>query len=391
MAFMQKSPLHLQIESLPNLVEKLLVNLEPLVRELVAAPPFKKLDRIFITGCGDSLHAALNAQMAFAQIAGIPCESQSSMQFARYTAPFLPTLEIGRFAVLGVSVSGEVSRTIEALDLGRQAGALAVAVTGNRNASLAKVADILLETAVPPLPNQLHGLIVPGARSYYASQLALYLLAVYLGHQRNHITSTIKNELLTELQEIPGLLQETIALCDQSALNAAQSWVGQSSFVFCGSGPNFGTASFSAAKVLEASGDFALAQDLEEWAHLQYFGREVATPTFIISAGIRDGDRAQEIAVAAQAIGRHVAIIALQQALSVDSFQQDFIFPLAGNVREYFSPLLASIPSLLFSSYLSQISAEPYFRGFGGGRSVQGGGGISRIRDSHRVVKLKAF
>jgi glucosamine--fructose-6-phosphate aminotransferase (isomerizing) len=29
---------------------------------------------------------------------------------------------------------------------------------------------------------------------------------------------------------------------------------------------------------------------------------------------------------------------------------------------------------------------EPYFRGFGGGRSIEGGGGISRIRTSELVL-----
>jgi hypothetical protein len=37
-------------------------------------------------------------------------------------------------------------------------------------------------------------------------------------------------------------------------------------FVFGGAGPLYGVAMFSAAKMLEASGDPAMAQETEEWA-----------------------------------------------------------------------------------------------------------------------------
>jgi glucosamine--fructose-6-phosphate aminotransferase (isomerizing) len=92
------------------------------------------------------------------------------MHFGRYLTPSLPDNAL----VMAVSVSGMVSRTIEALDLARQAGAITVAVTGNRKRGLVEVGEKLLHTAVPPLPDELKGQIVPGARSYIASQLALY-------------------------------------------------------------------------------------------------------------------------------------------------------------------------------------------------------------------------
>ena len=81
------------------------------------------------------------------------------------------------------------------------------------------------------------------------------------------------------------LMEVTIAQTDKLAMRIASEWQVANQFVFCGSGPNFGTVLFSAAKLLEASGDIAIAQDIEEWAHLQYFGKAVDTPTIIISSG----------------------------------------------------------------------------------------------------------
>ncbi len=73
-----------------------------------------------------------------------------------------------------------------------------------------------------------------------------------------------------------------------------------------GAGPLYGVAMFSAAKMLEASGDPAMAQETEEWAHLQYFASRPDTPTILISTGGLDGDRMAEVARAAQSIGRRV-------------------------------------------------------------------------------------
>ncbi|MEZ4707109.1 MAG: hypothetical protein R3A44_07890 [Caldilineaceae bacterium] len=55
-------------------------------------------------------------------------------------------------------------------------------------------------------------------------------------------------------------------------------------------GPNYPTALFSAAKVLEAAGRHAMGQETEEWAHLQYFvNTDPATPLYHFPAGADTG------------------------------------------------------------------------------------------------------
>jgi glucosamine--fructose-6-phosphate aminotransferase (isomerizing) len=54
-----------------------------------------------------------------------------------------------------------------------------------------------------------------------------------------------------------------------------------------------------------------------------------------------------------------------------------------------FSPLLSAIPGELFSAYLAEAKHEPFFRDFKGGRDVEGGGGISRIRTSETWEKWR--
>lgn len=377
---MNRSPLHQQVDTLPDLVREII---DPLVRTVRNTLAHQRPSRIFLTGCGDSHHAPLNAEMAFEQLAGLPCEPMTAMHFARYAVDFLPAN--GPNLVIGVSVSGQVSRTAEALALARRNGATAVALTGNANGALAAAAELIVETAVPPLPAELQGQIIPGVRSYVISQLTLYLCALQLGENSGHLRRAEANKLRHEVAEMADLMEETIARSDSTARAVAEAWADADRFVICGAGPNYGTALFTAAKLIEASGDTAVPQDLEEWAHLQYFERHTATPTFLIGAGGRDEDRALEIATAATTIGRRVAIIAPHTSRLAHTNDKDALLATAMPIRECFSPLLTLLPGTLFAAYRAQVQNEPYFRAFGGGRSIQGGGGISRIRDSHRI------
>ena len=386
---MERSPLHQQVDTLPEMVETMIDGLVTAVRHTITPTLSKKTNRVFTTGCGDSYFAPLNTELAFEQLAGLPCEPMTAMQFARYAVGFLPETGRGSNLVLAVSVSGGVSRTVEAMNLARQAGGTAVAITGNPDGALANVAELMVETAVPPLPDELQGMIVPGTRSYVASQLALYLCAIQLGEHRGHLTKTSANRLRRELAHTANLMAETIAHSDKSTQQAAKAWHNANQFVFCGAGPNYGTALFSAAKILEASGDTAVSQDTEEWAHLQYFGRQVTTPTIFIGAGGWDEGRALELVTAAKAIGRRVAVVAPQGSQLATHPEADFVWETAVPTRECFSPLLTCLPGTLFAAYRTQLIKEPYFRGFGGGRSIEGGGGISRIRDSEQIDTVR--
>lgn len=386
---MNRSPLHQQIDSLPELVLDLIDPLVTAVRHTISPSLSQKVKRVFTTGCGDSYFAPLNAELAFEQLAGLPCEPMTAMQFARYAVGHLPETGRGSNLVLAVSVSGAVSRTVEAMALARQAGATAVALTGSPDGPLGQAAELVLETAVPALPPELQGQIVPGTRSYVASQLALYLCAIQLGEHRGHLSKASANKLRRELAHTAERMAQTIALSDKATRQAAEAWHDADQFVFCGAGPNYGTALFSAAKVLEASGDTAVAQDTEEWAHLQYFGRQVTTPTVFIGAGGWDEGRALELVTAAKAIGRRVAAVAPQGSKLAAHPDVDFLWETAVPTRECFSPLLTCLPGTLFAAYRAQLIDEPYFRGFGGGRSVEGGGGISRIRDSEQIDVIR--
>jgi glucosamine--fructose-6-phosphate aminotransferase (isomerizing) len=290
--------------------------------------------------------------------------------------------------MIAVSVSGVVSRTIEALTLARQAGAVGIALTGAPDKPLAQAAEKVFTTTVPPLPDEMKGMVVPGVRSYLASQMALYSAAIRIGEVRGHLTTAQANDLRAELRGLADIMEATIRACEPVCHELVSRWSTAPEFVFVAAGPLYGVAMFSAAKMLEASGDPSMAQDAEEWAHLQYFSANADTPTIFISANGGDADRTAEVARAAQAIGRGTAAIVPEGEKTISQYVQA-VLPVKGQVRECFAPLVYSIPGEILAAERAAAVGAAYFRDFGGGRTVDWADGASRIRDSHMITTLQ--
>jgi glutamine---fructose-6-phosphate transaminase (isomerizing) len=365
-----------QVRSLPTLIREMVPVLDDAVRKTLDHKLCLSVKRVYVTGCGDSHHAALASELAFETLAARPTEPMSALQFARYAAAYLPPTGPGTNLVIGVSVSGEVARTTEALRLARQAGASTLALTATPGSRLAAAAELVVLSTTPPFPDP-PGEHVPGVRSYLANQLGLLLTAVRIGEVRGHLNWGAATATRRDILALADAAQRTVDACDRQAHALAEEWRDAADFVFVGGGPNYGTALFSAAKVLEASGDGAVGQDTEEWAHLQYFARATATPTFFITAGERDLSRAAETAVAAKAIGRRVVAVAPGSAATLRDVAARML-PLAEGVPEMFSPLVAAMPGELFAAYRAEILGEPFFRRADGVRTP----GINRVRTS---------
>ncbi|MDE2951706.1 MAG: SIS domain-containing protein [Chloroflexota bacterium] len=382
-----RSPMHQQIDTLPDLIRAIVKPFDASARRAFDFETCTSVKRIYLVGCGDSHHAPVGAELAFHQLTGLPTQALSSLPFSRYTAGFLPDTGPGANLVICVSVSGEVSRTIEALDLAGKAGATAVALTGNPGGPLGAVAETVFETAVPPLPDELAGMVVPGIRSYLASQIALLLAALRIAEVRGSLTTAAADAEREAIAALADAVEETIQVCEPVVDDLVERWRGARLFEFVGAGPLYGVAMFSAAKVLEASGDAALAQETEEWSHLQYFAGDADTPLILLSAGQFDADRMAEVARAAQSISRPVALVSTEDATEIRTYV-DTLLPIPRRIPERYASVVYSIPGELFAAARAAALGAPYFRNFKGGRTVDWANGASQIYSSHRITEL---
>ncbi len=106
-----------QVESLPDLILEQTPIIDERIRRLLDHELCLSIKHIVTTGCGDSHMAAVATELAFEQLAGIPTEPLNAMTAARYhllgrQSPF-PKNPL----VIGISVSGTVARTREAVGI----------------------------------------------------------------------------------------------------------------------------------------------------------------------------------------------------------------------------------------------------------------------------------
>jgi glucosamine--fructose-6-phosphate aminotransferase (isomerizing) len=317
----------------------------------------KTISSVLVCGCGDSHFAALGAELGLKLWSARHVRAASSMLAGRY---LLDDIDPSCLLV-GVSSSGEVARTVEAIEQGRHAGAQTLALTCTPVSTLANVAGAAVVVELPEHP------FGPGLISYLASLLGLFAIGASLADDgtRRRLTALVAWLPTWMASSVGDQAEQGTAFAERVA-DARQG-------VFLGSGPGFAAASFAAAKVIEACGLGYHAQDTEEWAHLEYFHAPAQTPTWILTSGGRDASRVSEVELAARAIGRRLAITRW-------SGNPDW----SADEREALSPFGLWPAPVAFAHRLMELVGEEPFRSFGGGRSRAEGGGPSRIRTSQR-------
>jgi glucosamine--fructose-6-phosphate aminotransferase (isomerizing) len=320
-----------------------------------------KFEEVILFGCGDSHHAALGLEMAFDIWTGLKARAATAMTASRY---LVPRLKVGssQTLLIGISASGEVARTLEAVEMGVSCGARTLALTGAADSSLARASHMSLSVPVPSLPEG------PGLLSFLSSLLmGLAVVQALAGEEDG-------KELDACMRAFPASLEAWIQEQSKVGRSFAEEIDPASAVVFLGCGPAYGMAKFAAAKLIEAAGMPAWGQDGEEWTHIEYFAEPAEAPTWLFTTRGRSHGREEEIIAAAHAIGRNLKISRWEGRPEWSS-----------RAREALSPLALWPGPVAFASRMAARLGEEPFRDFGGGRSTQEGGGASRIRSSTRL------
>jgi glucosamine--fructose-6-phosphate aminotransferase (isomerizing) len=364
-----------QIISQPALLSEMFALAERLVHETLAQVQPQRWQAIYTAGCGDSFYAGLACEMALARFSRLPVKALAAMQFARYEADRLPEHAV----LFGISNSGQVSRSIEAVALARAAGIDTIAVTGTANSGIAREAAHAVALPIAPMGRS------PGIRSYTMQLLTLLLCALRIGELRQVLTPTEAETWRQHLRAVAASMEATLQATDTLAQQIATRLKEAEEWVFLGSGPSYATALFSAAKVVESCGVNAWGQDIEEWAHIQFFNRQEHTPTCLIMPPGRSVSRALEVLPYITGVGRHTLVVA-QSAQPLLPTQGHTVFPVPHAVPEVFSPLIYCLAGELLAYYLADMRQATFFQ-----PSRGGGSGGDRLRNSYTIRHLDAL
>ncbi len=338
-----------QLKTLGDLHRESFKEIDRSVRKALTALEVESLHRVIAFGDGDSFHSALSSEMAFNELAGIEYRPLSAMRFLEYGADYLPVNFPRDTLTVGISASGGTTRVVQGLERAKAKSdkIITAALVGNPDTVVAKAADVVFSAAIPELGRS------PGIRSYTASLMGLASLAIRIGEIKRRYTQDEANALRKEIIGLADAVEATYEAARKPAEKAAKALKEHLFISYAGSGPSFGSASFSGAKVVEAAGVFSVAADLEEWAHVERFAYPLEYPVLIVAPPGKGYWRAAMLADAVKRLGHYLMVVVEEGDVDVAK-HADVVFPVKGKAREAFSPFLYYIAGTTLAYYLTK-------------------------------------
>ncbi len=198
-------------------------------------------DRIIMVGCGTSWHAGLVGEYLFEELARIPVETEYGSEF-RYRNPIIRPRDV----VIGISQSGETADTLAALRLAKEKGALLLGICNVVGSSVARETHAGVYTHAGP------EIGVASTKAFTAQVTVLTLMALRLGYLKKTIAPERYENLLKELESIPGKIERALQT-DLVVQQIAREYKNARNFLYLGRGINFPVALEGALKLKEIS------------------------------------------------------------------------------------------------------------------------------------------
>ncbi len=321
--------MHREIATIPDVIAGSLADPGGHVQELADWLAGRGIEHLYLTGCGDSAFAGLAASLAFRRHSRLRVHPVHALDLARDLPP--------ASAVLAISFSGRVGRTTEAARQAAAFGHPVIALTSNPEGQLAAAADRILPIDVPTLG------FSPGTSTYVGMLCTLIDLA--LRTSRAGGNGTIRGAC----EQLPGQAAKTLDWCDAPASGAAARMASARFVTFLGAGPNEATAHFGAAKLFEASQQIAVATNIEEWAHEEYFITRPGDPVVLVAPAGAAHDRAGEILAELRFVRADATVISDTEPPGRAGHLR-----LAAGAPEELSPVLAALPLAQLGFHLAR-------------------------------------
>ena len=295
----------------------------------------QSIKRAVLVGMGTSLHAAMIGRHYLEQIAGIPAEVDNASEW-RYRKPVVGSDTL----VVSVSQSGETVDTLAAMELAGARGCLQVTICNGISSQATRMADGVVYTRC--------GLEigVASTKTYLAAISALYLLACYLGQEREIIDSERMAGYLEPLAHLPTLAGEVLSRGSEQE-QLAQEFAGFDNFLFLGRGIHYPVVMEGALKLKEVSYIHAEGYPAGEMKHgpIALIDREMPTVAVVPKGRLR----AKILNNIEQLKAREGMVIAIgvegDEELQ-EKADRTFFVP---ETSELLLPVLTSIPMQLFA------------------------------------------
>jgi len=199
-----------------------------------------KVNRIVLTACGTSWHAALVGEYMLEELVRLPVEVEYASEF-RYRNPLVDEHTL----VIVISQSGETADTLAALREAKRRGARTLGVVNVVGSSIAREVDGGIFIHAGP------EIGVASTKAFTSQIVALALFTLHLGRLRS-LSILQGREIVKALKRLPAQLE---AVLDKRPLieELAERYTRASNVLYLGRGVNFPVALEGALKLKEIS------------------------------------------------------------------------------------------------------------------------------------------
>ena len=210
---------------------------------------------VHIVACGTSYHAGLVARYWIEQLCRLPCMVEIASEY-RYRSPVVPKGTL----FIAISQSGETADTLAALRAAKESSYVSTLTICNvPESSMVRESDLVMMTHAGP------EIGVASTKAFTTQLAALALLTIALA-RRTGLKEEQERELVEQLAELPGLIEEVLGL-DAAIETLAQHFVDKHHALFLGRGVQNPVAMEGALKLKEISYIHAEAYPAGELKH----------------------------------------------------------------------------------------------------------------------------
>jgi glucosamine--fructose-6-phosphate aminotransferase (isomerizing) len=200
----------------------------------------RNVDRLLLTACGTSWHAAMVGEYQIEELARLPVEVEYASEL-RYRNPPLP----GNTLAVAITQSGETADTLAALRELKRKGHPVLSICNVVGSSIAAEADGGVYLHAGP------EIGVASTKAFTSQCAVLSLLALYFGRMR-HLSFDAGRQIIQQLLDLPEKVQQALETNDE-VRRIAQQYADCSNFLYLGRQVNFPTALEGALKLKEIS------------------------------------------------------------------------------------------------------------------------------------------
>ena len=298
-------------------------------------------ERIILTACGTSWHAALIGEYLIEELARIPVETEYASEF-RYRSPILSA----DTPVIVISQSGETADTLAALREAKRQGAPVFGIVNVVGSTIARETDAGVYIHAGP------EIGVASTKAFTSQVMVLSLIAIMLGRMRGLSLETGK-KLTSELEKIPDKVQYILdkERKNQQIKKIAEKFKDHSNFLYLGRSYNFPVALEGALKLKEISYIHAEGYPSAEMKHGPIALIDENMPVVFIATEDPLYQKVISNIEEVRSRGGRVIVVATEGDEKIKKLAEHVIY--VPKTEYMFTPMLTVIPLQLLAYYIA--------------------------------------